>query len=75
MEDNRRNRLDLMHPSEKAILDAMQVLEQAGAHPRLTEVTQILQQAKDKLSDYFDDQEEESTQDSQPTTPPPPPKP
>ncbi len=66
MSHERRHRLDLMKPAEKAIHDAMQELEKAGAHPKLTEVTTLLQQAKDKLSDYFDDQEAETQGDGPP---------
>jgi hypothetical protein len=54
--ENRRNRLDLNTPAELAITHAIIELERAGAHPELTEVVNILHEAKTKLSDYVDPQ-------------------
>lgn len=72
MEKNRRNRLDLMTPVERAIYHAMTELEKIGADIRLTQAGDHLQKAKDLISDYLDEQEEASTQgDSQPGQPPP----
>jgi hypothetical protein len=53
----RRNRLDLMHPAEKAIQDAIWEIEKVGADIELTNAQILLSQAKDKLSDYLDKQE------------------
>jgi hypothetical protein len=55
----RRIRLDLMKPSEKAIYEAMQEVEKVGAHTLLTEAVILLQKAKDKVSDYFDQYEQQ----------------
>lgn len=59
----RRNRLDLHTPAEHAIDQAMQVVEDAGAHPLLTEAVILLAQAKDKVADYVETevQNEDST--------------
>lgn len=51
----RRNRIDLMSPAEKAIYDAMQEVEKMPADVRLTDAVELLQQAKNKVSDYVDD--------------------
>ncbi len=50
----RRNRMDFNTPSEKAIYDAIQEVEKAGADPKLTDVVVMLGKAKDLLSDYVD---------------------
>jgi len=50
----RRNRLDLNTPAEKAIYDAIQEVEKAGADPKLTDVVVMLGKAKDLLSDFID---------------------
>ena len=50
----RRSRLDLMTPAEKAIYDAMQEVEKAGADVRLTDAINLLSQARDKVADYVD---------------------
>jgi hypothetical protein len=59
--ENRRNRLDLMKPVEKAIHDAMQELEKIGADVRLTQATIHLMDAKKLVSDWLDEQEENAT--------------
>lgn len=51
----RRSRMDLWTPAEKAIYDAMQEVEKAGAHPKLTEAVSLLSKAKETLSDYVDE--------------------
>ena len=51
----RRCRIDLHSPAEKAILDAMQVVEGMEAHEKLTEAAVLLQQALDRVSDYVDE--------------------
>ena len=60
METPRRNRLDLNTPAEKAIYDAMQEVERAGADVKLTKVVTLLSKAKDTLADYIDKVETES---------------
>lgn len=50
----RRSRIDLFTPAETAIFQAMQAVEEAGAHPLLTDAVLLLQRAKDKVSDYVD---------------------
>lgn len=50
----RRNRLDLYTPAETAIWSAMKAVEEAGAHPLLTDAVMLLQQARDKVADYVD---------------------
>lgn len=50
----RRSRLDLNTPAELAIREAMLEVEKVGADPRLTEVTTLLNKAKELLSDYVD---------------------
>lgn len=51
----RRNRVDLMTSAELAIREAVDRVETMGADARLTEVVVMLQEAKDKLSDFVDD--------------------
>lgn len=51
----RRNRLDLMHSSEKIIVDAVQEIEKLPADVRLTDAINYLHKAKDKVSDFIDD--------------------
>jgi len=50
----RRNQMKLWTPAEKAIWEALQTLEAAGAHPLLTEAGNLLQQARDKVADYVE---------------------
>lgn len=50
----RRIRLDLMHPAEKIIYEAIQEVEKVGADTGLTDAIILLSQAKDKVSDYLD---------------------
>lgn len=52
---NRRARLDLIEPSEKAIYDAMVEVEKVGADVRLTKTVVLLQEAREQLADYFDE--------------------
>lgn len=51
---SRRNRIDLHYPIEIAIREAMITVEEGPAHPLLTEVVNLLEQAKNKASDYYD---------------------
>jgi predicted transcriptional regulator len=50
----RRNRLDMLFPSELAVWKAKQAVEELGCHPLLTEAVILLGQAQDKVSDYVD---------------------
>lgn len=50
----RSSRIDLMTPAEKAIYDAIQEVEKAGAHPLLTEAVIMLGTAKQMVSDFVD---------------------
>ncbi len=52
----RRNRVDQFTPAEKAIWDAITVVEAMGADPLLTEAVILLGQAKNKVSGYVDRQ-------------------
>lgn len=50
----RRVRMDQWTPAEKAIHDAMQEVEKMPAATQLTEAVILLEQAKDKVSDWVD---------------------
>lgn len=50
----RRNRVDKMTIQEQAIHVAMYHVEEMPADPLLTDALILLQQAKDKVSDYVD---------------------
>jgi hypothetical protein len=50
----RRNRMDLWCPAEKAIQDATWKVEEAGAHPLLTEAVILLGQAREKVADFIE---------------------
>lgn len=50
----RRCYIDKLTPAEKAIYDALGAVESVGAHPLLTEVSELLSQAREKLADYVD---------------------
>lgn len=54
METLRRNRIDLMTPSELAIYKAIHEVEHLGADVKLTEAVILLSKAKDILADYVD---------------------
>ena len=51
-------RIDLQRftPAEKAIFDATDEVERAGAHPLLTDAVILLGQAREKVADYVDSQ-------------------
>jgi hypothetical protein len=53
-EPPRRIRMDLWTPAERAIYDAIQAVEEAGADPRLTDAVILLGRAKDRVADYVD---------------------
>ena len=50
----RRSRLDLNTPAEKAIFEAMQEVEKAGADKRLTDAVVLLEKAKHRVGDFVD---------------------
>lgn len=50
----RRNRVDLYTPAETAIREAMLAVENAGAHPLLTDAVVLLSQAKEKVADFVE---------------------
>lgn len=50
----RRCHVDLLTTEEYAIRNAIVLVEQLGADTRLTEAVILLQQAKDKVSDFVD---------------------
>ena len=54
-EFQRRSRLDLNTPAEKAIYDAMQEVEKLPADVKLTEAVTLLAKAKDLVSDFVDE--------------------
>lgn len=56
----RRNDMPRWTPAERAIYDATQAVEAAGAHPLLTDAVILLDQAQRKVADFVDG-----------TTPPP----
>lgn len=51
---HRRNRIDLFTPAEKAIFDAVGVVEAAGADVRLTKAVCLLQEARAAVADFVD---------------------
>lgn len=53
----RRNRLDHFTPAEKAIWDATQAVEAAGADPLLTDAVNLLAQASEKVADWVEKQQ------------------
>lgn len=53
---HRRNREDLSTQSERAIDEAITQVESLGANENLTAAVMLLQQARDKVSDYIDEQ-------------------
>ncbi len=61
--NNRRNRLDLMKPAELAIRNAVEEVEKAGADILLTKAVVRLSEAKDLVSDYFDNKDQGNTDD------------
>lgn len=64
----RRIRLDLMTPEERAIWDAIQLIEAMGADVKLTNAVIKLSEAKDLVSDFIDSAD--STPQDPPSQPP-----
>lgn len=54
MEIARRARIDLMTAAERAIYDALAVVEAAGCDVRLTDAVVLLQAARDRVADFVD---------------------
>lgn len=50
----RRNRVYEWTPAERAIQDAVDVVERAGAHPLLTDAVTLLAEARAKVADFVD---------------------
>ena len=50
----RRNRVDHWTPAEKAIQDAVDAVEAAGAHPLLTDAVILLGNARAKVADFVE---------------------
>lgn len=50
----RRSRVDQFTPAERAIWDATGVVEEAGAHPRLTDAVILLTRAREAVADFVD---------------------
>jgi len=51
----RRNRIECLIPTEKAIYDVVQTIEELGAHPALTDVVIMLQEVRSKLADWAEE--------------------
>lgn len=56
MENEIPRRVDLSQntAAELSIYDAIQAVEKAGAHPKLTEAIILLQKAKEAVADFVD---------------------
>lgn len=50
----RRYDINMYTPAERAITDAMYAVEHAGCHLLLTDAIILLEQARNKVSDYVD---------------------
>lgn len=55
-EDGFPTRADMQHwsPAERAIFDAVQVVELAGGSPALTDAVNLLQKARDRVADHME---------------------
>ncbi len=53
-EIQRRNRIDRNITAELVIRDAVWDVEALGAHPQLTDVVNLLTEAREKLADWID---------------------
>lgn len=56
----RRCRLEFQSPAERVIGEAQYAVEVSGAHPLLTEASDLLSRAKVKVADYVDLTEKET---------------
>jgi len=59
----RTARMDLYTPAEKAIRAALEAVEEAGAHPLLTDAVILLGQAQDKVADFVELEDEDGAAD------------
>lgn len=50
----RRIQMEQWVPAEKAIYDAVQIVEAMGADPRLTEAVNLLAEARARVADFVD---------------------
>lgn len=50
----RRCQVNLYTPAEKAISEAINAVEKAGAHPLLTDAVMLLAEAKEKVADFVE---------------------
>ena len=50
----RRNDITLCTPAENAIRAAVDAVEEAGAHPLLTDAVNLLDEAREKVADFVD---------------------
>ena len=50
----RRSQMQKWHAAERAIFDAIQVVETMGADPRLTQAINLLKTAKSQVADFVD---------------------
>jgi hypothetical protein len=50
----RRRRMDRMTSAEKACLNAISEIEQAGCHPKLTAAQLLIEQAQNLVADFVD---------------------
>lgn len=50
----RRNRVDLLTPVEEELRRALLAVESAGAHPLLTEASNLIQEARSKVADFVE---------------------
>ena len=66
----RRINMDKWTPAERAIYDAVQAVEAAGADVRLTRAVILLQQAREQVADYVDgvDRDEATQPPAEPST-------
>lgn len=60
----RRNMIPEWCEAEKLIQDAIWAIEKMGADTRLTDAQTMLSQAKDKVSDYYDEQLDSNEQNN-----------
>jgi len=56
----RRNRLDLNKPVELKILSLLKEIERLGCHALITEAISLIEQAKEKVSDFIDEESSKS---------------
>lgn len=54
MKNPRRSRLELCSSAEVAIFEAIQKVEEMGAHEKLTKAQELLSEAKELVSDFVD---------------------